>query len=64
MSCLYLPIFVQLQFNNELNKKYMKGQENKKEKKKEKAADGQMKVLSEYQKSKQSKQNTSVNTKG
>lgn len=42
----------------------MKGQESKKEKKKEKAADGQMKVLSEYQKSKQSKQNTTVNTRG
>ncbi len=41
----------------------MKGKERKKEKKKEKVADGKLKVLTEYQKEKQSKQDTTLNIK-
>ncbi|MDD2438228.1 MAG: hypothetical protein PHG27_03190 [Massilibacteroides sp.] len=41
----------------------MKGKENKKEKKKEKMADGKLKVQTEYQKAKQFKQDTNINVK-
>lgn len=41
----------------------MKGKESKKEKKKEKATGGKTKVLSDYQREKQSKQDTKLNVK-
>ncbi len=41
----------------------MKGKESKKEKKKDKTTDGKTKVLTEYQRSKQSKQDNSLNVK-
>ncbi|SCD21650.1 hypothetical protein PSM36_2855 [Proteiniphilum saccharofermentans] len=41
----------------------MKGKESKKEKKKEKATGGKTKDLSEYQKAKQSRQDTKLNIK-
>lgn len=41
----------------------MKGKENKKEKKKEKAIDGKAKVQTEYQRDKSSKQDNNLNIK-